>query len=111
MHASGQVLLLSKSARKRRENISGNGEKYLCLERPVFDTHAFFYLFVLIHELKTLAQRSYVDYDFSTDTSLAAGECVCFEGALSGTGSPRLEVTPPSPPLSTSFPSAGRRGQ
>ena len=39
------VLFLSKSARKRRENISGNGEKYLCLERPVFDTHAFF-LFV-----------------------------------------------------------------
>ena len=39
--------LKHESARDARNglNISGNGEKYLCLERPVFDTHAFF-LFV-----------------------------------------------------------------
>ena len=45
--AGGRVRLKHESARDARNglNISGNGEKYLCLERPVFDTHAFF-LFV-----------------------------------------------------------------
>jgi len=42
---------------------------------------------------KTPTDAAAVGYDFRTDPSLAAGECVCFEGALSGTGSPRLEVT------------------
>lgn len=34
---------------------------------------------------KTPTDAAAVGYDFSTDPSLAAGECVCFEGALSGT--------------------------
>jgi len=56
------VRLKHESARDARNdlNISGNGEKYLCLERPVFDICTRLFSIVrFTHELQltTLAQR------------------------------------------------------
>ena len=105
--------VLFLNARKRRENISGNGEKYLCLERPVFDTHAFFYLLV---RFKGYNNRLYVclastlpgtapDLVFFRRARRATTRLLSTATATPSAFAPR----PPSPPLPTSFSSAGRR--